>query len=179
MKMNRVFIPAMVASVILSSSAMAASSNTITFMGEVTDQTCSININGSAAAPVVLLPSVATSVLAKSADTAGTTNFDVGVSGCTANPAGMNVSSEFVGNNISSTTGNLANSGTASNVEIQILDTTGKDIDFRNAFRGAGDLALQANETQKTASYSVQYYATGAATVGTVQASMQYAVSYQ
>ena len=41
-------------------SVFAASDNTITFQGEVTDQTSAVTINGNAASPVVLLPTVST-----------------------------------------------------------------------------------------------------------------------
>ncbi|MDG1640320.1 type 1 fimbrial protein [Klebsiella huaxiensis] len=177
MTMNRALITAALASAIFSGNALAAN-NTITFMGEVTDETCSVSVNGTDVAPIVLLPTVPASALAASAATAGQTTFDVGVSGCTGSAAGVNISTVFVGNNVSAT-GNLANTGSAGNVEVQILDTANTDIDFSSVFNGAGDLSLAANETEKTATYTAQYYATGAATAGTVQSSLQYAVSYQ
>ncbi|WP_058910316.1 fimbrial protein [Entomohabitans teleogrylli] len=178
MKLNRALLSAALASVILSGNALA-SDNTITFMGEVTDETCSVSVNGTDAAPIVLLPTVSSSTLSTPADTAGQTTFDIGVSGCTGSPAGVNISTVFVGNNVSAGTGNLVSTGTASEVEIQILDTADTEIDFRDTFTGAGDLTLAAGETDATATYTAQYYATGASTAGTVQASLQYAVSYQ
>ncbi|WP_445222983.1 fimbrial protein [Citrobacter sedlakii] len=177
MKMNRACLAALVATAFLTTNALA-SDNTITFMGEVTDETCSVSVNGSDASPVVLLPTVTASVL-NANQVAGETTFDIGVSGCTGSASGINISTVFVGNNISATTGNLASNGTATDVEIQILDTSDTEIDFRNAFTGTGDLSLAANETSATATYKAQYYTGGSATTGTVQASMQYAVSYQ
>ncbi|WOI99343.1 fimbrial protein [Citrobacter koseri] len=177
MKLNRALIPALVISAIYSAGALA-SDNTITFMGEVSDETCSVSVNGSEASPVVLLPTVTVNTL-NTNQVAGQTTFDIGVSGCTGSASGINISTVFIGNNISATTGNLASNGSASDVEIQILDTSDTEIDFRNAFNGGGDLALAANETSATATYKAQYYSGGAATTGTVQASMQYAVSYQ
>lgn len=47
-------------------SAFAASDNTITFQGEVTDQTCAVTVNGNAVSPVVLLPTVSISDFASS-----------------------------------------------------------------------------------------------------------------
>ncbi|WP_058911635.1 fimbrial protein [Entomohabitans teleogrylli] len=177
--MNRALISAALASVIFSGNALA-SDNTITFMGEVTDETCSVSVNGTDAAPVVLLPTVTATAL-NGSQTAGQTTFDIGVTGCTgtSDPAGVQISTVFVGNNVSATTGNLLNSGDADDVEIQILDTSDTEIDFRNVFNGGGDLSLATDETSATATYTAQYYSAGTATTGTVQASLQYAVSYQ
>ncbi|TYN51001.1 type 1 fimbrial protein, partial [Salmonella enterica subsp. enterica serovar Typhimurium] len=45
--------------------------NTITFQGEVSDETCSVVINGNQAKPVVLLPTVSTKDLSEQGKTAG------------------------------------------------------------------------------------------------------------
>lgn len=71
-------------SLLVSSSAMAVSDNTITFQGEVSDETCSVVINGNQAKPVVLLPTVSTKDLSEQGKTAGPITFDIGLSGCTA-----------------------------------------------------------------------------------------------
>lgn len=177
MTLNRAFLSVLTASALFSSHAFA-SDNTITFMGEVSDETCSISVNGEDASPVVLLPTVSATAL-NASQVAGATPFDIGVSGCTGSASGVKISTVFVGNNINATTGNLASTGTAGDVEIQILDTTDTAIDFRSAFTGSGDLALAANQTSATATYKAQYYTGGSATSGTVVASLQYAVSYQ
>lgn len=70
-------------SLLVSSSAMAVSDNTITFQGEVSDETCSVVINGNQAKPVVLLPTVSTKDLSEQGKTAGPITFDIGLSGCT------------------------------------------------------------------------------------------------
>ncbi len=70
-------------SLLVSSSAMAVSDNTITFQGEVSDETCSVVINGNQAKPVVLLPTVSTKELSEQGKTAGPITFDIGLSGCT------------------------------------------------------------------------------------------------
>lgn len=79
------------------SSAVSASDNTITFQGEVTDQTCSVTVNGNALSPVVLLPTVSISDFASST-TAGATAFEVGVSGCAVDTVDREISTVFVGN---------------------------------------------------------------------------------
>jgi len=177
------FLSASVVSVLFASQAFAASDNTITFQGEVTAETCSVTVNGNTAKPLVLLPTVNVSALAASGQSAGETTFDIGVTGCSGNAnAETTVSTVFAGNNIS-TAGNLSNlaatTDAAKNVEIQILDTKGAVIDFnKGSFNGAGDLKLAAGAKEASATYTAQYYATGVSTAGAVEATMQYAVSY-
>ena len=178
--MNKKTTIAMFVSVMMaSSSAMAISDNTITFQGEVTDETCSVAINGNGATPVILLPTVSTKELAKSGDTAGGITFDIGVTGCTGNPSTeTNISTVFVGNQVT-TNGNLGNTGSAGNVEIQLLDTKDAVINLTDGYTGNGDLKLAAGASEASATYTAQYYANGLATAGTVEATLQYAVSYQ
>ncbi|MFT4246988.1 MAG: fimbrial protein [Pseudomonas sp.] len=157
--------------------APAYAANTITFQGEVSEQTCEVTVNGTASSPIVLLPTVSTTDLAASGDTAGQTPFEVGVTGCTAATTATTITTVFVGNNVADT-GNLTNTGTATNVEVQVLDTASAVIDFSSTYEGDADITLAAGDTAASATYNVQYYATGASTAGTVSASLQYAVSY-
>ncbi len=64
--MNKMLLAAMIAG-IFSSTVYAASDNTIRFQGEVSDETCTVTVNGNSALPVVLLPTVPVTAL----DTAG------------------------------------------------------------------------------------------------------------
>ncbi|MEQ4530796.1 MAG: fimbrial protein [Mixta sp.] len=165
-------------SLLAAQSAMAVSNNTISFQGEVTDETCSVAVNGNGSTPVILLPTVSKSALIASGDTAGQVTFDIGLTGCTGGATETTMSTVFVGNQVTSN-GNLGNTGTAKNVEVQILDTAGKAINLTNGFTGSGDLKLAAAAKSTSATYTAQYYATAAATAGTVNATLQYAVSYQ
>lgn len=159
-------------------SVFAASDNTITFQGEVTDQTCAVTVNGNAASPVVLLPTVSTGDFSGSTTTVGATTFEIGVSNCTPDTTGdVKISTVFVGNQVTSS-GNLGNTGTAENVEIQILDTNDQVIDFTSNFNGGGDLSLVGGVDSASANYTAQYYATVTPTAGSVTASLQYAVTY-
>ncbi|MDV7104491.1 fimbrial protein [Vibrio sp. TH_r3] len=163
---------------VFSTSVLATQANIITFQGEVTDQTCTVDVNGDTANPVVLLPTVSTSDLASVAAVAGTTEFDISISGCTAG-ATTDISTVFIGNQVT-TDGNLGNTGSATEVDIQLIDTQNNVIDFSSDFNGNGDLNLaDATATTANATYKAQYYATGATTAGTVSASLQYAISYQ
>lgn len=162
-----------------SMTASAVSDNTISFQGEVTDETCSLTVNGNDTAPIILLPTVSTSDLSASGDVAGATTFEMGVSGCTGSTDSTAISTVFVGNLIETTNGTLGNTGTAENVTVQILDTEGTEINLSSTYTAEGDLTLAAGDTASTATYTAQYYASDAATAGTVAASLQYAVTYQ
>ena len=119
MTLNRAFLSALMASALFSTNALA-SDNTITFMGEVSDETCSISVNGSDASPVVLLPTVTATEL-NANQVAGATTFDVGVSNCTGSSSGVQISTVFVGNNISSATGNATINPSNNSTRIQVL----------------------------------------------------------
>lgn len=176
--MTKTSLAALLITALGSTAAMAASDNTITFQGEVTDETCSIAINGNGARPVILMPTVSSSELSQSGETAGPVTFDIGLTGCTGSATETKISTVFVGNQVTSN-GNLGNTGTAENVEVQILDTANKEINLTSGFTGEGDLTLPADSTEASSTYTAQYFASGAATAGSVEASLQYAVSYQ
>lgn len=181
MKKSMVLIPVTMAALLLNAYAFAAD-NTVTFLGEVTAETCTVAINGNATRPVVLLPTARSSDLSAPGSTAKPTTFEVGVSGCTGNAgAPTPISSKFTGNSIT-VDGNLGNVATgataATNTDIQILDGAAA-IDFSTPFVASGDLTVAAGGTSATATYTAQYVSVaGAATPGAVQASMQYAVTY-
>ncbi|MGB7802472.1 fimbrial protein [Buttiauxella sp.] len=164
---------------LLSGASFAESTNTITFKGEITDQTCSVTVNGSSARPVVLLPTISKSELADAGSSAGLTTFTMGVSGCSVDSSNLEIKTLFIGTNVTSS-GNLASSGTAANVELQLLtDASGKTvIDLSNPTAVAG-ISIPAGEHSGEHDYAVQYYSpTGNAGAGDVVAAVQYAISY-
>lgn len=165
-----------------SMTASAVSDNTISFQGEVTDETCSLTVNGNDSTPIILLPTVSTSDLALAGSHAGDTTFEMGVSGCTGTgdaATDTKISTVFSGNLVETTNGTLGNTGTAENVTVQILDVSGEEINLSSTYTADNDLKLSAGDTASTATYTARYYATDVAAAGTVAASMQYAISYQ
>ncbi|MGF6852584.1 major type 1 subunit fimbrin (pilin) [Paraburkholderia sp. CI3] len=163
--------------------AFAASGNTINFQGEVTDQTCAVSINGNAASPSVLLPTVASSELAGAGSTAKQTNFTIGVTGCMApTTVAQAIDTVFVGNQVT-TSGNLGNTGSATNVALQLLDPAAPAAPFNlsgvNGYAAPG-LNLEVGASAASHDFAVQYISEqGGATPGSVLGSVQYAVSYQ
>lgn len=159
--------------------SFAQSANTITFRGEVAEQTCSVAVNGNASSPVVLLPTVSTSDLGAAGSTAGQTEFTVSVSGCTASVTPQAVSTVFLPNN-ATVGGNIANTGTATNVSLQLLDPAAPAAAFPlTGGYAAPGLQVAANETSASHNFAVRYFAEGAAaTAGTVIGAVQYSVAY-
>ena len=178
MKKHLIILAASIAPVM----AYAASGNTINFQGEVTDQTCQVTINGNAANPTVLLPAVSSTVLTSAGATAGTTSFTVGVSGCVApTTTTQAIKTVFVGNQVTAA-GNLGNTGTATNVALQLLDPATPTVPFNLGNAGgyaASGLTLPVGTTSASHDFAVQYISEpGGATAGSVLGSVQYAVSY-
>ncbi|MBB1201532.1 type 1 fimbrial protein [Enterobacteriaceae bacterium 89] len=165
---------------VFAQTANADSANTITFKGEVTEQTCEVTVNGVNARPVVLLPSVAKSELQAAASSAGLTTFTLGVTGCTSDADALDIKTVFIANNMTDR-GNLANTGSAQNVELQLMtDSAGTTaIDLRDALP-VGGITVAVGATTGEHDYAVQYFSpTGGASAGTVVGSVQYAITYQ
>lgn len=159
-----------------------AAPNTINFQGEVTDQTCVVTVNGNAANATVLLPSVAASQLTTAGDTAGQTTFTVAVSDCVA-PVSTSqaINTLFVGN-LTTTAGNISNTGDATHVALQLLDPAAPGAPFNVSGTGhaAPGLVLDAGQMSASHDYAVQYVTEdGGATPGSVLGSVQYSVVYQ
>ena len=164
----------------LSGACAAASSNTVQFKGEVSTQTCSVNINGNQSNPVVLLPTVAASKLATKGATAGDTTFTVNVTGCAAATSDTAIKTVLAGNN--PTTNGRATRAMRPKVSIQLLDS---DATTPLSFASGSTVTTSAMTLAKDATSTSQntvarYYAedTGVA-AGSVIATAQFAISYK
>lgn len=162
------------------SSASALSANTIEFIGEVTDQTCEVSINGNASIPVILLPTVSKTELNAAGKTAGETPFTISVTGCTADATkDLNIKTRFVANNLTSSN-RIGNTGDAVNVALELFDpqNASASIDMTGATPAPG-LVLVKDTTEASYDFGVRYYAEGAAQAGAVSGSVQYALLYR
>lgn len=159
-----------------SPTANAANTGTINFNGKVIADTCTISVNGSGTSTVTL-PTVTTSAFTAAGTTAGTTPFNVALTGCDANVASAAMT--FNGSNIDSTSGRLNNTTTAggSDVQIELLNSGSAVINASNNTNaptiaiasGAGSTQLQA-----------RYYATAASTTaGLVTSTVGFTLTYQ
>jgi major type 1 subunit fimbrin (pilin) len=155
-----------------------AADGTITINGQIADSSCVISgptTNGDFA---VKLPTISKANLSADGDTAGRTPFSITVSDCD----GTAVSTFFdAGMNLNATTGNLDSTGTAENVQIQLLGENSNPINLaQNNVSGQDNsqwVTLKGNSA--TLNYAAQYYATGAVKVGDVSTQVQYSIIYQ
>lgn len=176
--MNRTYLALAALTSALAMSAAQASDGTITFNGQLSAQTCTTKINNTSNVATVTLPSVSIASLAAAGATAGSTNFTINLSACTGTIATAAATFE-AGAGVDPTTQNVRNTGSATGVQLQLLDSTGKVIK-------AGDTSQTAN-TARTAMtgatgvlpYAVQYIASAATTPGNVVGSVTYSINYQ
>ncbi len=179
--MKRIIISAALATGMgLGVSNAQAYDGTITFAGVVTSQTCTVNGNGTGSHDfTVTLPAVSASALSAATAVAGRTPFNISLSACSAGSGNVHTLFESA-SNIDPATGNLTlNTGGASNVEIQLLNS-----DYSAIALNRGDSTQNSKSTKITAgtatlNYFAQYYATGLASAGNVATSVLYTMSYQ
>lgn len=164
-----------------------ASDGTITINGEVSNVSCSINVNGQSGGDYqVTLPTVSQTSL-KSGDTAGAKLLAIQVSGCTTAvgnlPAGVRAA--FENTNVNPATGNLINTTApggaslgATNVEVQLTNSDKQPI---NLITNVNNVMTPIDVNgDSTMNYYVQYIAPSAdAIAGKVTTSAVYSLDYQ
>ncbi|WP_199052442.1 fimbrial protein [Aquitalea sp. ASV15] len=159
-----------------------AADGTITFNGNVTAQSCTPTVvGGGAANATVTLPTVSAKSLASAGVTAGTTQFSIALSDCSA--AATQAATWFeAGSNVDPASGRLINTGTASKVDVALYNSTGTTpiaVGQGNGTLGSSGTAVPITNKTATMNFNARYYATGAATAGTVVASVNYTIQYQ
>lgn len=167
----------------LASIGAHAADGTITITGTITDTTCSINGNtaGSDFTKAIILPTVTASSLSESGQTAGTSqpsDLEFKLTGCSS--ATKAIAQFENGPTVDQNTGNLNNSGTAQNVQVQLLNGDMAPIDIRT--NSNNDLATNGVAVTGNAAdlkYYARYFAKAAATAGTVNSTVQFSMQYQ
>ncbi|MFM0648391.1 fimbrial protein [Paraburkholderia bryophila] len=168
----------------LASFSAQAADGTITITGTVSDTTCSINgkASGTSADKSITLPSVSAGSLSTAGNVAGTSSpSDVvlTLSGCTGT-ATKAISRFENGPTVDQTSGYLNNSGTATKVQVRLLNAQMQPINITtNANNDISTNAATISTGGASLKYFAQYYATGKATAGTVSTSVQYTMQYQ
>jgi len=170
---------------LISASSFAASTGTITFNGELTDTTCNVDVNGQGSDATVTLPTVSISELTTDKQVTGRTSFNMNLTGCViGTPKGKSKVSAFFqpGSTVDLSTGRLNNvGGSATNVQLQLLDATGsfKVINVGNTDQVSSTKYVDiASDRTATLPYAVEYYALGQTTAGTVTSSVVYNLQY-
>jgi type 1 fimbria pilin len=150
----------------------------------ITVPTCTVTAGNN---QTVSLPTVDASQLSSNGKVAGTTPFNIVVSGC---PDGVSVATNtFSGGSVDTNTGNLKNTtstanGGARNVEVQVLNgpgttATGPIIFGKSSASTQNSGTFNIVDNAVTLNYYAQYYATGAVGAGAVTATINYTISYQ
>ncbi|WLW62215.1 fimbrial protein [Achromobacter aegrifaciens] len=156
----------------------AFASNTITFDGSVTAQTCTINSSNGTNNFTVTLPPVSANALSTAGQTAGDTAFTILLTGCT--PDSGNVRTHFEAGGTVNPNGRLTNqTGNAKNVEIQLLNSDASVIKAGDAVASQNSKQASLNAGSASLSYVARYFATGAATAGTLNTVVNYSIAYQ
>jgi major type 1 subunit fimbrin (pilin) len=164
-----------------------AADGTITINGALSDTTCSINgvATGAPANVTATLPNVDSGSLPAAGTTAGTSSLGdikLALTGC-GGAATKAVARFENGPTVDQTSGNLVNQASASpagNVQVRLLNAKMQPINILT--NQNNDLATNGAAISGGAAmlnYFAQYYATGKATAGSVNTTVQYTLQYQ
>lgn len=162
---------------IVANFALAVTSSNFTVEGTITAASCKVSVDGGGA---VELPKKPRKLLASAGDTTGKTGFKIELEKC---PAGSKIYFQQDLGTVNSA-GRLLNTSTAGagyraeNVDLEMLNADGGSM---NLAAGSGLQNGSSADSASTAdniiySFFVQYYATGAATVGEVKSSITFIV---
>ncbi|HET7929812.1 MAG TPA: fimbrial protein [Rhodanobacteraceae bacterium] len=164
--------------------AHATADGTVTIGGKVLNGTCSVSGNGSPANTAVTLADVQQSALtATGAYTASQQKFSIDLTNCPTTPSGVQVGLQFFGGNDSSGAGLLTSTGTATGVEVQLLDSSKNAVTITSAQPTDNSNVTDATTlsgASATLDYYAQYYVTSATPgAGTVEAQTSFVINYQ
>lgn len=178
--MKKILVSAALAA-ILGTAAFSASAvdGTINITGNINASTCKIGGAASPATIAVNLPTVSTTSLNGTGTVAGRTPFSIALSGCGSL---TKATTFFEPGPTVMADGNLKNvSGTATNVEVQLLNSDFTTIALNAASGAQGSNQAALTGGNGTLNYYAQYFATAAAGAGagTVSTSVQFTMLYQ
>lgn len=155
--------------------AAFASDGRITISGELTGETCKVN-GGTGGDLVVTLDPTGTTALAKVGETAARKPFRITLSDC---PGTGTVKAGFEpGENTDLVSGRLNlihSSSTATNVQLELRNGDDSVIKIGDSSTIKG---VDIDNKGAVLDYKVGYYATGAATSGTVNTTVFYSIIY-
>ncbi|MEI5999516.1 type 1 fimbrial protein [Paraburkholderia bengalensis] len=181
--MKKIAFPLVIAAMSLASvAAHAGSSNggVVTINGQLMANTCTVSGNGQGANFTVTLPTLSAAELSAAGATAGATGFNIALSSCTPATGNVHTFWEYGTNTLAD--GNLKNNGTATNVEVQLLDYNGSqkvlNVSKADGAQNAQSVAIASGNA--SLQYAAQYASpAGGATAGTVTTTVTYSMVYQ
>ncbi|WP_058912981.1 fimbrial protein [Entomohabitans teleogrylli] len=181
---KRVFLSAMLSSLLVSGSVLAVDSGVISFSGTITDTTCEVNIGGTGTDAAVVLPAVSAESLKGATKTNGKTRFTLSLSGCST---GLSSAKAFfaAGTSVDDATGRLKNMDTtdsgAGNISLQLRDGQNDSVIVAGDQSQINSTAGYVDVTSASATlpYFVEYYSEGVVTPGTVTSQVTYNLIYK
>jgi major type 1 subunit fimbrin (pilin) len=183
--MKKITLPLLAA--VMSFSAVAAppagpasNGGILTITGSLVANTCTVSGNGQGNNFTVTLPNISAAELSSAGAVAGATGFNIALSNCTPATGNVRTFWEYGVNTLAD--GNLLNNGTATKVEIQLLDYNNgqKSIDVSKADGAQNSQVIAINGGNARLQYAAQYIApAGGATAGSVTTNVTYSMSYQ
>ena len=185
--MKRVLFPILAAGASLLAMSAHANNGQIDFQGELTAQTCAVNVDGAAGQPaVVVLPSISANLLTAPNSVAASRGFLINLTGCAEQGGNALAFFEYNAAFVDPADGTLKNllptgAATASNVHLQILDgVSGDPIVVGSGAQLTGNSAQIIDPAgNATLPYSVQYISPqGNATAGAINSSVTYSIAY-
>lgn len=183
--MKKIALPLIAVAMGLAASAAHAAGpanngGVLTINGSLTAQSCTVSGNGQGNNFTVTLPPVSAGELSAAGATAGSTGFNVALTNCTPATGTVHTFWEYGANTLSD--GNLLNSGTATKVEVQLVDYNGgaQTIDVSKADGAQNSRTVNIAGGNASLQYAAQYISpAGGATAGSVTTNVTYSMAYQ
>jgi major type 1 subunit fimbrin (pilin) len=154
----------------------SAADGTINITGSVNASTCKINGANSPATVNVTLPTVSTTSLSAAGTTAGRTAFALALSNCGSLTKAQTF---FEPGPTIMADGNLKNGGSATGVEVQLLNSDFSAINLAGTASTQNSQQVALTSGTGNLNYYAQYFATAAAGAGNVTTSVQFTMLYQ
>ncbi|MGH8388886.1 MAG: fimbrial protein [Pseudomonas sp.] len=187
--MKRILLPVLAAgaSLLALSAHAGQDAGQIDFKGELTAQTCAVDVDGDAAQPaIVTLPTINANLLSAPGSTAANRSFAINLKGCTEQGGKALAFFEYNAAFVDFTDGTLKNvlpsvAGNATLVNLRLKDgATGNPIVVGSGAQLTTTTAQTvAADGSATLPYSVEYISPlGGATAGKVKGSVTYSIAY-
>ncbi|MFK8258056.1 fimbrial protein [Erwinia sp. AnSW2-5] len=172
---KRLLANSIIAALALSATSTIAANGTITFTGDISNTTCNISVNGRNSSTTIVFEPISASALSKAGEVANELPVTMSLTNC-QNPT-EHVRALFDSTETDSITGNLKNKGSATNVQVQLMDNSRKPIRLGDGSQVNGPSFNIVND-MATLSYFARYYATDKVDAGDVSTVVNYSLSY-
>ena len=175
--MNKLLLSAALIAGVAVAGTASAVDGTINITGNVNTSTCQIGGANSPATIAVTMPTVSTTSLNTANAVAGRTPFNIALTNCGSTLTKATTFFEPGINTLSD--GNLKNNGTATGVEVQLLNSNFSTITLNAGSGSQGVTQATLTGGGVTIPYYAQYFANAAAGAGTVTTSVTFTMLYQ